>query len=144
MWIKAIWWTGLRNCHLSEHLKKELLVILKYANTHSLKCPLKQIWIFITWGGGSTLYCPVFKHFHLNPVCLFDPLEHRASASDLAVFQREASFSFTAGRKQFNTHEKSSGGGNPEDATQDGTKWHNISSLLHLQWGHMANYWQRE
>lgn len=44
-------------------------------------------------------------------------------------FQREASFSFTAGRKQFNTHERSSGGGNPEDATRDWTKWHNISSL---------------
>lgn len=62
-----------------------------------------------------TLYCSDFKHFHLNhPVCLFDPLEQWASTSGLADFQREASFSFTAGRKQFNTHKLSSGGENLE------------------------------
>lgn len=54
------------------------------------------------FGEFFTLYCPEFTHFHLNhPVCLFDPPEQWASTSGLADFQREASFSFTAGRKQF-------------------------------------------
>lgn len=59
-----------------------------------------------------TLYCLDFKHVHLNhPVCLFHPPEQWASTSGLTDFQREASFSFTAGKKHSNTHKPSSGDG---------------------------------
>lgn len=76
------------------------------------------------FGEFFTLYWPEFTHFHLNhPVCLFDPPEQWASTSGLADFQREASFSFTAGRKQFNTHKSSSGGENLEG------RGHSVSSL---------------
>lgn len=72
------------------------------------------------FGGFSfSLYCPDSKHFHLNhPECLFDPPEQWASTSGLAGFQREASFRFTAGRKQINTHEWSSGGWEARRDTQ--------------------------
>lgn len=48
-------------------------------------------------------------------------------------FQREASFSFTAGREQFNTHERSSGGEKAEDATRDGTKRTQYFQSFHLR-----------
>lgn len=76
----------------------------------------------------STFYW--FQTLPLESSCVFVRPTGTASISlRPGRFQREASFSFTAGREQFNTHERSSGGEKAEDATRDGTKWHNISCL---------------
>lgn len=115
MWIpiKPSWEND--ECVEDHHCSHHSTLGNRHGNTNIQIC---CFFIFFYW------FFFLWKHFHLNPlVHQSNPLEHGASASDQSdSFQPEASFSFTAGRKQLDTRKSQGRWKSQRQLTHEGPK----------------------